>query len=546
MFSKLISPLSPMAGVILEMETAVRRILNVRRVHTTRSRVGSVESFSLEELCRCFADIKQEFTYQGRRISEKNDVIAQHDDLISKKNHVISEKDHIISEKDKVINENLKRIEELEQENQRLQQAAGKLARPITTSDNSSLPSSKNPIGVKHTKSLREKSTRKSGGQLGHVGETRQLIDNPDSIEYCLSPSICPSCGTSLVDFPEIKGEVRQVIDIPSVIVPIVKEFIQMKKICKCGHCSKGEFPQEAKSTVCYGPIVEATVAYMSTYQTIPFKRLSDLMKNLFSISMSQGTISNILGRMRKNAQYGYEKIRCSVEQSPVVGADETSVIINGERYWLWTFQTELASYLYVNKGRGRIALDSMFPKGFPNSTLVSDRLSLYFNVETIDHQICLAHLLRNTMFFVEYLPKEKWPKKMIKLLRESIHFRKTQGVNSSEAERFKERFDELMDEEILLKETDKQKEFNSFRKGIRKHRENIFTFLTNPLVPYDNNASERSLRPVKTKLKVSGQFKSDHGAEEYATLQSIIQTAKKNEQEPLLVLLAVARYKAE
>lgn len=78
-----------MAGVILDMETAVRRILNVRRVHTTRSRVGNVESFSLEELCRCFGEIKQEFTYQARRLSEKNDVISQHDDLISKKKGVL-------------------------------------------------------------------------------------------------------------------------------------------------------------------------------------------------------------------------------------------------------------------------------------------------------------------------------------------------------------------------------------------------------------------------------------------------------------------------
>lgn len=526
-----------MRGILLEMETAVRRVLNMRRIHAIRSRVGSVESFSLEELCRCFDDIKQEFAYQDKRLAEKNNVISQ-------QNGIISKKEGVISEKDKVINEYIKRVEELKQENQRLQQAAGKLARPLITSENSSLPSSKNPIGVKRTKSLREKSTRKSGGQPGHKGETRQLIEHPDSIEYCLSPSICSSCGGSLADFPDIKGEVRQVIDIPSVIVPIVKEFIQIKKICKCGHCSKGEFPQEAKGTVCYGPIVEATVAYMSTYQTIPFKRLSELMENLFGISMSQGTISNILGRMRKNAQYGYEKIRCSVEQSPVVGADETGIIINGKLCWLWTFQTELGSYLSVNKSRGKIVIDTLFPKGFSNSTLVSDRLSLYFSVETKDHQICLAHLLRNTIFFEDYLPKEKWPKKMIKLLRKSIHFRKKQGVNPSEAERFKERFDELMDEEILLKETNKQKEFDTFRKGVRGHRENIFTFLTNPLVPYDNNASERSLRSVKTKAKVSGQFKSEHGAQEYATLQAIIQTAKKNGQEPLLALMAIARHK--
>ena len=59
--------------------------------------------------------------------------------------------------------------------------------------------------------------------------------------------------------------------------------------------------------------------------------------------------------------------------------------------------------------------------------------------------------------------------------------------------------------------------------------------------VPPDNNASERSLRPVKTKLKVSGQFKSTEGAHQYATLQSIVQTARKCGQDPLVALLTLA-----
>ena len=81
------------------------------------------------------------------------------------------------------------------------------------------------------------------------------------------------------------------------------------------------------------------------------------------------------------------------------------------------------------------------------------------------------------------------------------------------------------------------------FRRGISKHREHIFTFLSSPDIPYDNNASERSLRIVKTKQKVSGQFKTTEGASQYATLQSIIQTARKRGLDPLVALQAVARY---
>ncbi len=93
----------------------------------------------------------------------------------------------------------------------------------------------------------------------------------------------------------------------------------------------------------------------------------------------------------------------------------------------------------------------------------------------------------------------------------------------------------------VVLKSKKLQEIFDKFREGLSKHRANIFTFLTREDVPSDNNASERSLRPVKTKLKVSGQFKSTDGAQQYATLQSIVQTARKCGGDPLEALLTVA-----
>ena len=185
--------------------------------------------------------------------------------------------------------------------------------------------------------------------------------------------------------------------------------------------------------------------------------------------------------------------------------------------------------------------MDDHFPDGFSDATLVSDRLALYFNVVARDHQICLAHLLSNTIYIEELLDGHKWAKEMLELLRESIHRRKTEGCSEDMVVEFRERLDGLLDRKIVLKSKKQQENLDKFREGLSKHRDNIFTFLTREDVPPDNNASERSLRPVKTKLKVSGQFKSTEGAHQYATLQSIVQTARKCGQDPLVALLAIA-----
>ncbi|MFR9505987.1 MAG: transposase, partial [Rikenellaceae bacterium] len=185
--------------------------------------------------------------------------------------------------------------------------------------------------------------------------------------------------------------------------------------------------------------------------------------------------------------------------------------------------------------------VENHFPDGFPDSTLVSDRLALYFNVVAKDHQICLAHLLRNTIYIDELMGGHKWAKEMLELLRGSIHRRKVEGCSEELKAEYRGQLDELLDREVAVKSKKRQDIFDKFREGLSKHRDNIFTFLVRKDVPSDNNASERSLRPVKTTLKVSGQFKSAEGAQQYATLQSIVQTAKKCNQDPLVALLAVA-----
>ncbi|MCF8390960.1 MAG: transposase, partial [Bacteroidales bacterium] len=78
--------------------------------------------------------------------------------------------------------------------------------------------------------------------------------------------------------------------------------------------------------------------------------------------------------------------------------------------------------------------------------------------------------------------------------------------------------------------------------KRMNKYKDYIFSFLYHPEVPPDNNASERAIRNIKVKQKVSGQFKTHCGAEIYAIIRSIIDTCIKNNQNILSAFHTIAK----
>jgi transposase len=73
------------------------------------------------------------------------------------------------------------------------------------------------------------------------------------------------------------------------------------------------------------------------------------------------------------------------------------------------------------------------------------------------------------------------------------------------------------------------------------KYKDYMFSFLNYPDVPADNNGSERAIRNVKVKQKISGQFKSFEGAMNFIILRSITYTAIKNGQNVHNALFVVA-----
>ncbi len=402
-------------------------------------------------------------------------------------------------------------------------------------SRNSSIPPSQDYTRPPRTKSLRERSGKKPGGQPGHEGATLSMVENPDEIIKHI-PQFCSCCGRDISQFQTKIIERRQEVVLPK-IEPIIIEHQVFECTCTCGHSIIADFPTGVTPGISYGKEVENLAAYMSARQFIPFHRLAEIFRHVFNIPISAGALVKAINRVAQNAMPAYKLIHNRAENAKVKGADETGMKINGHKGWFWTIQGKLFTYIMASLNRGAQTLYEHFPNGFAFSILVHDCWKCYFKVPVVAHQICLAHLLRE-LIHVSECYKLKWATDFKQLLIEAIAYKKTllpQDYHETLFQRtmFEERLTKLLEEPI----DPKYPIAISLQKRLVKYRQHIFTFLYYHQVPPDNNGSEQAIRNVKVKQKISNQFKSFKGAENFAILRSIIDTAIKNDLNPLFSL---------
>lgn len=374
------------------------------------------------------------------------------------------------------------------------------------------------------TRSLRKSSGKRPGGQKGHDGHTLKMSLSPDEVEALIADQ-CEVCSQVLNGDTAVLIERRQVVDIPP-IVPQFKEYQSYGILCSCGHHQRADFPAGVENHIQYGPHITALAVYHNVYQYIPYYRLQQFFRHICHLPISVGTLENMVARTAQKARPLWETLRQQVEQARVVGSDETGVKVNGKKQWAWVWQTTLVTFLAVSASRGAELVEKLFPKGFVNATFCSDRWRAQIKTYAQKHQLCLAHLLRELLYLIE-AEKTDWAQQCKTILLQAVRLKQSQAVyelQHPEAILLEQQLDQLLAQDI---EDDYALKTRRLKKSLIKYRAFLFPFLYDPDVPFDNNASERSIRNFKVKLKVSGQFKS--GQEHYCILRSIIDTTLKN-----------------
>lgn len=407
------------------------------------------------------------------------------------------------------------RVNELEKEVERLKNQ---------NSRNSSLPPSRDKQGEKRkTRSLRKKSVRKKGGQKGHDGTTLKMSAKVDHlVDY--KPEQCGHCNEELRG-EEILVERKQIWDIPPVNLEVT-EHRRYKKHCeRCGQWTGSTYRSELQGgpPVRYGDRFKNQIVYLSTSQLLPFKRLCEVLEVIYGQRISEGTIDNIIRSKSEQAMDTYAQVIERIANSKVVGVDESGCSVKGNKHWAWTWVTPKYSLLHISDNRGYQTSQKLFPKGFTKGILNSDCWRTHLKTKAKGHQICIPHLRRECQGLIEF-HRSKWAKKLDKILQEIQQICRMPKIPMEK----KEDIENKLDTVLASKLTKSDKSVQSLKRRLIKLRNCMTACLYNRKVPPDNNASERAIRMIKLKTKISGTFRSFQGADRFAILRTIVDSAIK------------------
>jgi transposase len=411
----------------------------------------------------------------------------------------------------------------------------------LNSSNSGKPPSSDGLKKPRRTRSLREPSGKKTGGQKGHPGETLHRVENPDVVidHY---PD-CATCALEMTAEMSAGYQSRQVFDVPEPKV-VVSEHRAHSCVCpNCQTITSASFPEGVNAPVQYGARICAFVVYLLNYHFVPEDRLAELLADLFGLEIVPATIARMSAACAKRFQGFVDAVRDHIAAAPVKHLDETGFRVGGRTQWLHIFSTALLTFYRVCSKRGSL-LSGV--KGI----VVHDHWNPYYLMEGVLHALCNAHHLRELKALVE-IEKEEWARKMRTLLRRTCH-----AVNLARERRkplkaplidlFRRRYDALVEEGIAFHESlppldgptaqgqrkrrgrPRRRTGHNLLLRFKTRKEDVLRFLSDPNVPFTNNVAEHDGRMMKVKQKISGGFRSQEGADIFVVNRSVISTAKK------------------
>jgi transposase len=418
----------------------------------------------------------------------------------------------------------------------------------LNSSNSGKPPSSDGLKKPPRVSSLREPSGRKTGGQKGHPGETLCQVPTPDAtIDHY--PEACAGCGEPLTVVMATGHLARQVFDLPEPRPLIVTEHRAHGCRCAaCGRQTRAGFPAAVTAPVQYGKRIGALVLYLLHYQLLPEKRLAALMGDLFGVKLVTATIARISQDCAGRFQGFADAMRDHVAAAPVKHMDETGFRIGGKTQWLHIASTVWLTFYRTSVKRGSLLANV-------TGIVVHDHWKPYYTMTGVRHALCNAHHLRELKALVE-IEKEDWACKMQRLLRRACHvtnLAREQGVPLKPRliALIERCYDAVLAEGIAFHEGQPvlaktrrrgrppRRVGHNLLLRLSTRRLDVLRFLVDPSVPFTNNLAERDGRMMKLRQKISGGFRCDDGAKDFAVIRSVLSTARKQGWNMLRTLAA-------
>ena len=382
----------------------------------------------------------------------------------------------------------------------------------------------------------RSRGPKRPGAKAGHPGTRRQT---PERIDWRADhrASNCPDCGGRLKRCAETR--LRYTEDIPDIQPEVTEHTIHRDW---CPRCQKKVEPPvvAALPGSQLGNRVLVLSAWLHYALGNTLSQIVEVFNFHLQLKVSEGGLIDMWSRLQAILFAWYEAIQKEALQSAVLHGDETGWRVNGITHWLWCFCTRNLTYYLIDRSRGSPALRKFFIDEF-SGTLVSDFWGAYNSVCCAARQMCLVHLLRDLEQTEQYKsPGEQWPafaKKLRRLLGDAIRL----GQRKAELppEEYASRRARLTVRLQTLIDTDwNNTQAKRLIKRLRRYQNDLFTFLDQANVPFDNNHAERCIRPAVILRKNSYGNRSQRGADCQAVLMSVFRTLKQRGHDPIRTIV--------
>ena len=414
-------------------------------------------------------------------------------------------------------------------------------------STNTNLPTSQTPIGKqKRIPNTREKSGKPKGGQAGHEkhvlaepeeSEITDIVTHEHDIEnYC-----CPTCGAecyTCTGETETKYEYEIVIDVKK-----IKHIFYYYRCLECGEEFRSPYPNGLRGNVQYGSMVQALALSLMNTGNVSMNRAAMFLAGISSgeLTPCEGYIAKLQKRAAKNLKPFREDLYKELIGLSLIYWDDTVVMILTSRGCFRFYGNERIAYYtaHEKKDMSGIERDNVLGVLTKENTVIHDHNSINYHKGFSFRNIeCNEHLKRDCQRNQDDT-QHQWSSKLKDLIGQAMRDREKalergEGRFSDEyIRRFHEKADEYLADGWAENDPDKKKYGAAFERSllrrIKKHQENYFLWLEDFSLPPTNNLSERSLRGVKSHMKISGQFESVEAADDHALIKSYIETCRRN-----------------
>ena len=409
---------------------------------------------------------------------------------------------------------------------------------------NAGIPTSQTPINKKKIIPNSRKNTGgKIGGKYNHKkNKLNKFADDEINENEDITLVQCPNCGSK--ELIELNSEITK--DEFDYQIKVIKKRIHFKEY-KCPNCNKivgKNIPVNLKEDNQYGNNVQATALTLMNVGNVPINKVRRIISGLTfnEMNLSEGFISKLQNRASTKLEQFIKDLKFYIIHLNLLYWDDTVVMINTKRACMRFYGNEDVALYCAHEHKDKLGLDKdNILNMLPNTTTVEhDHNIVNYNDDySFINAECCQHLLRDLQKVSDNLPNRTWSNKMKELFQAYDHKRKIlidENKDHFSDEEFNNFISSInnnillgVDEYLNDSETYYADKEEDLLIRIMEYRDNYVYWTLDFNIPFTNDLSERGLRGIKSKMKISGQFQNINSARNYAIIRSYIETCHRN-----------------